>query len=299
MPAGFHLIPLCLSLELLAAGISSAQPATASKPPVISKDPQSVNTGVLSYTVSCDFQKGSNKLEVLLPDDYSSLKHYPVVYMLPVNTGTTGQWGSSIIEAKKANLQNQYQFIFVGPAYDTMPWFGDNPLRSEIRQDSYMLNVVIPFIDKEFSTMAGAGGRMLIGFSKSGLGAWQLFLMHLDIFGQVAIFDSFQGQPSQDQWLHWGFADTYGTRENFDKYDPLSLLDQKKGILQNCPRRITLLAGGPGSRVGVDLYHTKLEDFNIPYIYIRGSYMQHNWYSGWLPLAVAGMAYHDYASQSN
>ena len=180
-----------------------------------------------------------------------------------------------------------------------MPWFGDNPTRPEIRQDAYMLDVVIPFIDKEFSTVTDARGRMLIGFSKAGLGAWQLFLMHLDMFDQVAIFDSFQGQPSQDQWIHWGLVDTYGTRENFDKYDPLILLDNRKEILQKCPRRITILGGGPGSRVGVDLYHTKLQDFKIPYIYIQGSYMQHNWYSGWLPLAVAGMAYPDYASQSN
>ncbi len=147
--------------------------------------------------------------------------------------------------------------------------------------------------------MAESRGRMLIGFSKAGLGAWQLFLMHPDLFDQVAIFDSFQGQPSQDQWIHWGLVDTYGTRENFDKYDPLILLDKQKELLQKCPRRITLLGGGPGSRVGVDLYHTKLQDFKIPYIYIQGSYMQHNWYSGWLPLAVAGMAYPDYASQPN
>jgi hypothetical protein len=115
----------------------------------------------------------------------------------------------------------------------------------------------------------------------------------------VAIFDSFQGQPSQLQWNAWGFRDTYGTRDNFDKYDPLNLLSEEKEVLQKCPRRITILGGGPGSRVGVDFYHTKLQDFKIPYIYIQGSSMQHNWYSGWLPLAVAGMAYPDYSSQSN
>jgi S-formylglutathione hydrolase FrmB len=277
-------LSLTLALTSLAAGATSPAPA-------ITRDKTSVNPGILSFTVVSNYQKGPDELEALLPDDYTANKRYPVVYLLPVNTGTTGQWGSSIVEAKKANLQNQYQMIFVAPAYDTQPWFGDNPLRPEIRQNSYMLDVVIPFIDKEFSTIAEAKGRFLIGFSKAGLGAWSLFLGHLDLFGQVAIFDSYLGPPTEEQWTTWGLQDTYGTRKNYDNYDPLLLLEKDKKLLEVQPRRITLLGGGPGSRVGVDLYHTKLQDDHIPYIYIQGSYMEHNWYSGWLPLAVAGMAY--------
>ena len=257
----------------------------------ITPDSTSVNPGIKSFTVLSEYQSGPNELEVLLPDDYSTKNRYPVVYMLPVNIGTTGQWGSSIVEAKKANLQNQYRMIFVAPAYETQPWYGDNPDQPSVRQDSYFLNVVIPFIDKEFSTQSDASGRFLIGFSKAGLGAWGLFLKHLDLFGQVAIFDSYLGPPTEEQWNTWGFKATYGSRANYDNYDPLTLLEKTKTILQSEPRRITLLGGGPGSRVGVDLYHTKLQDDKIPYIYIQGSYMEHNWYSGWLPLAVAGMAY--------
>ena len=75
------------------------------------------------YTVICGYQKGPNEVEVLLPDDYSAAKRYRW-YMLPVNTGTNGPWGSSIVEAKKANLQNQYQFIFVAPGlrHDAVVW---------------------------------------------------------------------------------------------------------------------------------------------------------------------------------
>jgi S-formylglutathione hydrolase FrmB len=279
------------SLHLAAGMLLALSFAPVSASPAITLDARSVNPGIRSYTVVSDYQKGPNKLEVLLPDDYSPHNRYPVVYLLPVNTGTSGQWGSSIVEAKKANLQNQYQMIFVAPAYDTVPWFGDNPLRPEIRQNAYLLEVVVPFIDKEFSTVPAAEGRFLIGFSKAGLGAWSLFLMHLDVFGQVAIFDSYLGPPTELQWTTWGLSDTYGTRENYDRYDPLMLLEKDKAILQKSPRRITLLGGGPGARVGVDLYHTKLEEDKIPFIYIQGSYMQHNWTSGWLPLAVAGMAY--------
>jgi S-formylglutathione hydrolase FrmB len=270
-------------------GAAAAVPAAA--PARITPDPHSINPGIQSFTVVSDYQKGPNELEVLLPDDYSPNTRYRVVYLLPVNVGTSGPWGSGIVEARRLNLQNQYQLVFVAPAYDTLPWFGDNPLRPEIRQNGYLLDVVIPFIDSHFSTLASAKGRMLVGFSKSGLGAWSLFLMHPDLFDQVAIFDSFEGRPTNLQWTTWGFADTYGTRENFDRYDPMLLLDKQKTLLQHEPRRITLLGGGPGMRIGVDNYHAVLQNENIPFIYIQGSYMQHNWTSGWLPLAIAGMAY--------
>lgn len=258
--------------------------------PEITADKNTVNPGILSFTVKCDDQKQSNELEVLLPDDYTDKKTYSVVYLLPVNTGTSGQWGSGIVEAKKANLQNEFEMIFVAPAYDTVPWFGDNP-DNHTRQNPYITDVVLPFIESHFSAIKEAKGRFLVGFSKSGLGAWSLFLQHLDTFGQVAIFDSFDGPPNEEQWQTWGFVDTYGTRANYDKYNPWTLIDAKKDELKTEPRRITILGGGPGARVGVDRYHTILQDRGIPFVYIQGSYMAHTWFSGWLPLAVASLAH--------
>ena len=166
-----HLLHAILWVALTGAPVLGAPADTDPSMSVetrITPDAQSVNPGIRSYTVISAYQKSPNKLEVLLPDTYASDKKYPVVYLLPVNTGTSGQWGSGIVEAKKANLQNAFGLIFVAPAYDTQPWFGDNPIRPDIRQDSYLLDVVLPFIDKEFSTVPGARGRMLVGFSKSG-----------------------------------------------------------------------------------------------------------------------------------
>jgi hypothetical protein len=281
------------SLLFLASGNLDPLPAdTADAPTRVIPDAQEVHPGILCFTVSSAYQPQSNKLEVLLPDDYSpKKKQYRVVYLLPVNVGTDGQWGSGIVEAQRDNLQNAFDLIFVAPAYGNVPWFGDNPTRKDLRQNSYLIDVVIPFIEHQYSTDKSAHGRLLVGFSKAGLGAWELFLMHLDLFEQAGIFDSYQGQPSDLEWKTWGFLDTYGTRENFDRYEPTHLLDLHKKELAAQPRRITLLGGGPGSRVGVDLYRSLLREDKIPFIYVDGNYMQHDWYSGWLPLAVAGMVF--------
>ena len=278
--------------EILAATLS-ADASNTNKPAVttdIKLDGQPVHEGIRCYTVTSAYQKGPNKLEVLLPDNYSPTNHYRVLYLLPVNAGTDGQWGSGIVEARRLHLQNQYQMICVAPAYEILPWYGDNPDQTAVRQSSYVLDVVIPFVDQTFSTVTNKEGRLLTGFSKSGFGALGLFLMHPDTFGKVAVFDSFVNLPQLKNYTEWGLAETYGPMENFDRYDVLELMRKQKTILQKPPCRITILAGGPGSRIGVDALQSKLKDYNIPYIYILGSTMEHTWTSGWLAPAVASIA---------
>lgn len=288
----FCVLCLCV-VVLLIQSEARGQTLSTNKPvlaAIIAPDVKSVHEGIRSYTVTSAYQKGPNKLEVLLPDNYSPTNHYRVLYLLPVNAGTDGPWGSGIVEARRLNLQNQYQMICVAPAYEILPWYGDNPDQPGVRQSSYVLDVVIPFVDREFSTVTNKEGRLLVGFSKSGFGALGLLLMHPDTFGKVAVFDSFVNLPKMKFYTEWGLADTYGPMENFDRYEVLNLLSQQKSLFQKGPCRITILAGGPGSRIGVDALQSKLKDNNIPYVYILGSNMPHTWTSGWLAPAVASIA---------
>lgn len=274
--------------QLAAQGQTSpAQMAGIS--PLITQDVKSVHDGIRSYTVTSAYQKGPNKLEILLPDDYSPTHRYRVLYLLPVNAGTDGPWGSGIVEARRLNLHNQYQIICVAPAYEILPWYGDNPDKPDVRQSSYVTDVVIPFVDRELSTVATKDGRLLVGFSKSGFGALGLFLTHPDTFGKVAIFDSFVYLPELKFYTEWGLSETYGPMENFDRSNVIELLRKQKDLFQKPPVRMTILAGGPGSRTGVDALQSRLKDFNIPYIYILGSIMAHTWTSGWLSPAVASI----------
>jgi S-formylglutathione hydrolase FrmB len=278
--------PIFLCGIFLLLGGARAQAESTAK---IEKDAQSINAGIASYTVSSAYQKGPNALEVLLPDNFSRDKKYPVIYVLPVNTGTKGNWGSGIVEMQKANLHNIYNVICVAPAVDSEPWYGDNPDNPKVRQSAYVLDVVIPFIDREYPTIAEAKGRMVLGFSKSGLGAMSLFLRNLETFGKVAVFDAATGPASQEIFKTWGFAESYGTRENFDNYDPLLLLEKAAPILKGGSRRIVMMAGGPGSRLGVDMMVTHMQDGNIPFVYILGSNMGHSWNTGWLPIAAGAL----------
>ena len=130
------------------------------------KDKAPDSTFLDSWTVISPYQEGENKIEVLLPDNMKKGKRYPVVYILPVNEGIKTTYGHPLSEARKNNLQNKYQCIVVCPAFTILPWYGNNPNKPTVRQNQYLMDVVLPIIDKEYPTIADSTGRYLIGFSK-------------------------------------------------------------------------------------------------------------------------------------
>ncbi len=269
----------------------SAWPADRDDPPAtaIIPDPQGARPGTLRFRATGPHQKGPNAIEVLVPDGMDPARRYPVVYLLPVNTGTDGPWGSGVAEAMRCGLHNRHRAIFVGPAFDTVPWYGDNPDRPEVCQATHLTRAVIPFIDREFPTLPGPEGRFVAGFSKSGLGALSLFLQHPELFGSVAAFDP-AFAPTPANFNRWGVADSYGSRSNFERADPMVLLGRHRGRLRGGRRRIVLLCGGPGVRVGAERYRARLAELGIPFLYMLGSNMPHTWTSGWLSLAISGLA---------
>lgn len=259
----------------------------------IEADAQPANPGIQSFTVTSDYQNGPNKLEVLVPDKMESGKKYPVLYTLPVNTGTTGNWGSGIVELQKLDVHNRYGVIIVAPAYDIDPWFGDLPKPSDpsqpwVRQQGYITDVVVPFIDKKFPTQADRDGRYLITFSKGGFGGLGLLLRNPDVFYKAAVYDCADPIPAAEIFNTWGMAATYGTLANFDEnFNIIRLLRTEKvaKALQGGPRRIILLAGSL-QYGGVNLVHQTLQDSKIPYIYMVFPGMAHSWSTGWLDPAV-------------
>ncbi len=276
--------------EIIAATIACTSVVFALPDGVsISKDDKSNIEGTATYTVTAPQQASANKVEVLLPDNLDPTKKYSYVICLPVNTGTAAKFGHALKEAKKHDLANRYQVIFIVPAYDVEPWFGDHPTAPAPKQQAYVTDALIPAIESVLPVRTDAGGRFLVGFSKSGLGALGLMLRHPDQFARVAAFDSFMGQPTDEQFSKWGFAASYGTRENFDKFDPMLLADKAKDQFKGDDRRFVILAGGPGSRIGVDMFEQKLKDANIAHTYIFQSNAGHHWETGWLPLAIAGL----------
>ena len=238
--------------------------------------------GILTYTVTSEYLKGPNAVEVLLPDGLEAGKRYPFLYILPVERGTGGRWGRSILEAKRTGVHNTFGLICVAPAFDSTPWYADHPTDPTVRHESYLLKVVLPLIEGRQPALARPEGRLLVGFSKSGWGAFSLLLRHGDVFGRAAAWDA----PMMEQTpTKYGMAGNFGTQENFERYKISALIEQRAARLKGGPARLVLLGYG-NFRDQTEAIHRKMLALGIPHVYDNATRRRHHWESGWFAGAV-------------
>lgn len=268
----------CMAAILLLAAATASH--AAAEATIVG--PTKTAEGILVYTVTSEYTKGPNAVEVLLPDRIEEGRRYPVLYVLPVDVGTGGRWGSGIQEARRTGVHNTHGLICVAPAFDTTPWYADHPTNPRVRHESYLLKVVVPLIEQRHPAMREARGRLLVGFSKSGWGAWSLLLRHPDVFGRAAAWDAPLLEQTPEKF---GMADNFGTQENFERYKMTALLERQAAHLRGEPARLVLLGF---DRFGPDVEqaHRRMVALGIPHVYDNATRHKHEWHSGWFADAV-------------
>ena len=236
---------------------------------------------ILVHQVHSEFQAGRTKIRVLLPDAVDKAKKYRVAYVLPVEPADEKRWGNSVEEVRKLNLHNKHDLICVFPTFSHLPWYADHPTNPEIRQETYLLKVVIPFVEQNYPALAERDGRLLVGFSKSGWGAWSLMLRHPDMFGKAAAWDAplMMAQPN-----NYGMQPIFATQENFAKYQLSALVKSRARELGDSARLISI--GYGNFRTHHQQLHELTESIKLPCIYQDGPQRKHAWNSGWLEGAV-------------
>ncbi|MCA9269370.1 MAG: hypothetical protein KDA41_12905, partial [Planctomycetales bacterium] len=125
-------------------------------------------------------------------------------------------------------------------------------------------------------------GRLLVGFSKSGWGAWSLLLRHPDTFQAAAAWDA---PLMQSDTRQFGMGPIFGDEENFAAYEISRLLPERRAELASETR--LALTGYGNFRAHHEKTHALLTRLEIAHHYRDGPQRRHHWESGWLPEAVA------------
>ncbi len=242
--------------------------------------------GFLIHEVESPFQSGSTQIRVLTPDEpeagtAETKKQYRVVYVLPVEAGVEKRYGDGLLEIQKLDLHNKFQAIFVTPTFSHLPWYADHPTDTGIRQESHFVKVVTPFVDGNYPVLAKTEGRLLLGFSKSGWGAWSLMLRHPRMFHKAAAWDA---PMTMDQPGPFGSGPIFGTPANFADYRISQLLSVRAADLQQQKR--LFLHGYGNFRQAHEQTHALLDSLRIAHAYQQGPARKHDWHSGWVPEAV-------------
>ena len=138
----------------------------------------------------------TRQLPVILPPDYdTSGKRYPVLYAL---TGYTGS-GPMLLNLSgwTPNLQQRIDRLMaegkLPPAIYVLPdcftrYGGSQYVNSTAigRYEDYVIDEIIPHIDRTYRTIAAPEGRGVFGKSSGGYGAIRLGMLHPDMFGALA-----------------------------------------------------------------------------------------------------------------
>ncbi len=238
--------------------------------------------GFLVHSVNSPFQANSTQIRVLPPTRWQQGQSYRVIYVLPVEAGLESRYGDGLLEVQKHQLHDELDVIFVAPTFSHLPWYADHPIEREIRQESHFLKVVIPFVERTYPVATQPSDRLLLGFSKSGWGAWSLLLRHPDMFGRAAAWDA----PLMMREVGlYGTSGIFATQEHLETYRIADLLRTNANRLQGEKRLI--LTGYGNFREHHRQTRELLNTSRIPHEYQDGPQRNHDWHSGWVREAAA------------
>jgi enterochelin esterase-like enzyme len=227
-------------------------------------------------------EAGTTRVRVLLPTVLEKGRTYPVVYVLPVEAQDGDQYGDGLAEVRKDGLADKYHVIFVAPTFSYVPWYADNPADPRMRQETYLLRDIVPFVESRYPARHDRAGRFLLGFSKSGWGAFSLLLRHPQMFEKALAWDS----PLMMTDLKRGATRVvFANQRNFERYHVTRLMAAEAAQFHAESRFVVL--GYRGFRRDLRGIHAFMRGHRIAHVYRDGPPRDHRWDSGWLPGAVA------------
>lgn len=270
----------CLQLVAIFGSLGSTHPAYSDE---LARAKISAATtdaaGVHSHQVVSPLQAGPTEIRVMMSPGVSSSDKAPVVYLLPVEANRESRYGDPIRELLDKKLAERHRAIYVAPTFAHLPWYANHPHRDDLQQEKYFVEVVVPFIERTYPAITERRGRLLVGFSKSGWGAWTLLLRNPDLFDRAGAFDA---PMMLDRPGKYGSGEIFGDQDNFAKYHVHSLLAERRGDLRTVdPPRLLLIGVGNFASEHTQIKR-RLAELEIPLAAHDPARRPHDWHSGWV-----------------
>jgi len=140
---------------------------------------------------------------VILPSDYRTSKttRYPVLYLLH---GLAGHYTDWLTRTNVADYASQYRMIVVMPEGNNSWYIDGAPIRTAggserpgDKYESYILQELLPDVDKRYRTIQSRYGRAIAGLSMGGYGAIKFGLKYPFTF---AFAGSMSGALAAASW---------------------------------------------------------------------------------------------------
>lgn len=236
---------------------------------------------IVVQSLNSEHQSGPTEIRVLLPKRLEAARRRPILFVLPVEANRESRYGDGLEEIRRGNFHNRFDLICVAPTFARLPWYADHPTDPKIHQETYFVQDVLQWVDRHYPTDQEPRRRWLLGFSKSGYGAWSLLARHPQLFERAAIWDAPLDMPRYDQY---GAGAIFGTQAHFETYRVLPALARCKDLRNSPPRLI--LTGYDNFRTHHQAAQAFLKELQIPVIVRDGPRRPHVWGGGWVEESV-------------
>lgn len=249
---------------------------------VLVSEPVTDTNGVVHYWIESSFQMQRTKLRILAPPAAINSEVKRFLFVLPVEPSEQAHYGDGLRELQRLGVHTNYDFVVVAPSFSNLPWYANHPTDLHRRDETYLLKAVLPLVDRLHPGKRSQ--RLLLGFSKSGWGAFSLILRHPELFDAAVAWDAPLMKTKPDEF---GMPIAFATQENFEEYK-ISRLFRERAELFRRSRRLGLF-GYDAFRSHMTRAHESLESLSIPHDYADGPKRRHRWDGGWLEEAVAAL----------
>ena len=242
---------------------------------------EEAKSGVIRCHVTSPYQPGTTVVRILPPDKARPPARRRVLFVLPVEAGLGTRWGDGLATVRRLKLHNRFGLLAVAPAFAQTPWYADHASDKLVRQESYLLKAVVPLVARLYPHEPER--RLLLGFSKSGWGAFSLLLRNGAAFGAAAAWDA----PMLMTRPAYGMAKICGTLRTFEQYRIPTLLEAHADAVKKA-RRLALLGYG-NFRKDMHGCHRLMDRLGIPHVYADDGPRKHHWDGGWVERAVEAL----------
>jgi S-formylglutathione hydrolase FrmB len=123
------------------------------------------------------------KSVVIVPENYSTKRHYPVLYLLHGYGGNFADWIKKVPSIKA--LSTEHQLIVVCPDGGFSSWYMDSPIDSTSQYESYITRNLLTYVDAHYATIPERSARAITGLSMGGHGALYIAIRNKDLFASA------------------------------------------------------------------------------------------------------------------
>lgn len=167
------------------------------------------------------------KVVVVTPEGYAEGEKFPTAYVLHGYSGDYTDWQKH--QPRINDMADRYGMIIVHPdGRDS--WYIDSPVNPKVKMESFFVEDLVPFIDKNYPTKACACQRAITGLSMGGHGAMFLAMRHPDIWKNVGSMSG--GVDVRPFPNGWNIPDVLGRveehPENWENYAAINQISRIK-----------------------------------------------------------------------